>query len=61
MDWLTENFWLAWLGIALVLAAVEAATVDFVFIMFAGGALAGPAPARAMPAAWVRPTAGRPS
>ncbi len=41
MDWLTENFWLAWLGIALVLAAVEAATVDFVFIMFAGGALAG--------------------
>ena len=35
MDWLTENFWLAWLGIALVLAAVEAATVDFVFIMFA--------------------------
>ena len=41
MDWLTENFWLAWLGIALVLAAVEAATVDFVFIMFAGGARAG--------------------
>ena len=41
MDWLTENFWLAWLGIALVLAAIEAATVDFVFIMFAGGALAG--------------------
>ena len=41
MDWLTENFWLAWLGIALVLAAVEAATVDFVFIMLAGGALAG--------------------
>ena len=41
MDWLTENFWLAWLGIALVLAAVEAATVDFVFIMFAGGGLAG--------------------
>ncbi len=41
MDWLTDNFWLAWLGIALVLAAIEAATVDFVFIMFAGGALAG--------------------
>ena len=41
MDWLTVNFWLAWLGIALVLAAVEAATVDFVCIMFAGGALAG--------------------
>lgn len=41
MDWLTENFWLFWLGIAIVLAAIEAATVDFVFIMFAGGALAG--------------------
>ncbi len=41
MDWLTENSWLAWLGIALALAAVEAATVDFVFIMLAGGALAG--------------------
>ena len=41
MEWLTDNFWLAWPGIALVLAAIEAATVDFVFIMFAGGALAG--------------------
>ena len=41
MDWLTDNFWLAWLGIAIVLAAIEAVTVDFVFIMFAGGALAG--------------------
>ncbi len=26
---------------ALILAAIEAATVDFVFVMFAGGALAG--------------------
>ena len=41
MEWLTDNFWLAWLGVAIVLAAIEAATVDFVFIMFAGGALAG--------------------
>ena len=41
MNWLTDNSWLAWVGIALVLAAVEAATVDFVFIMLAGGALAG--------------------
>ncbi len=41
MDWLTENFWLGWLGVAIVLAAIEAATVDFVFLMFAGGALAG--------------------
>lgn len=41
MEWLTENPWLAWLGIALILAAVEAATVDFVFVMLAGGSLAG--------------------
>lgn len=41
MDWLTDNAWLGWLGVALVLAAIEAATVDFVFVMFAGGALAG--------------------
>lgn len=41
MDWLSDYGWLAWLGLALVLAAIEAATVDFVFLMFAGGALAG--------------------
>jgi membrane protein implicated in regulation of membrane protease activity len=40
LSWLTDNPWLAWLGIALVLAAVEAMTVDFVFVMLAGGALA---------------------
>ncbi len=41
MEWLTDNLWLTWLGVALVLAAVEAATVDFVFLMFAGGSLFG--------------------
>ena len=40
MDWLGDNVWLFWIGIALVLAAIEAATVDFVFLMFAGGAIA---------------------
>jgi membrane protein implicated in regulation of membrane protease activity len=40
MDWFGENPWLAWVGLALILAAIEAATVDFVFIMLAGGALA---------------------
>jgi len=40
VDWLNDNVWLFWIGVALVLAAIEAATVDFVFIMFAGGALA---------------------
>jgi membrane protein implicated in regulation of membrane protease activity len=41
MSWLSDNGWLAWLGLALVLGAVEAASVDFVFSMLAGGALAG--------------------
>ena len=40
MDWFADNPWLAWLGIALILAAIEAATVDFVFVMLAGGAAA---------------------
>ncbi|KGN38723.1 NfeD family protein [Knoellia subterranea] len=41
MEWLTDNPWVAWVGVALILAAIEAATVDFVFVMLAGGALAG--------------------
>lgn len=45
MDWFADNGWVVWLGLALVLAAIEAATVDFVFVMLAGGALAGAAAA----------------
>ena len=41
MSLFSDNVWLTWLGLALVLAAVEAASVDFVFSMLAGGALAG--------------------
>jgi membrane protein implicated in regulation of membrane protease activity len=40
MEWIGDNPWLVWVAIALVLAAIEAATVDFVFVMLAGGALA---------------------
>jgi len=45
MSWFADNGWLAWLGLALVLGAVEAASVDFVFSMLAGGAVAGAAAA----------------
>lgn len=39
---MSENIsWIAWLGIALVLGAIEIATVDFIFIMLAGGAVGG--------------------
>ena len=33
--------WLAWIGVAIAFGAIEAATVDFVFSMLAGGALGG--------------------
>ena len=39
-DWLQGNEWAAWLALALILGVVEAATVDLVFLMLAGGALA---------------------
>ena len=41
MEWFSDNAWLAWVGLALVLAAVEVASVAFVFVMLAGGSLAG--------------------
>lgn len=42
---LEDYGWVAWIGVALALAAVEAATVDLVFLMLAGGALGGAAAA----------------
>jgi membrane protein implicated in regulation of membrane protease activity len=41
MEWFGDYGWLAWVGLALVLGAIEVASVDFVFLMLAGGALAG--------------------
>ncbi|GAB3599196.1 NfeD family protein [Angustibacter peucedani] len=41
MDWVTDHPGLAWLALALVLGAVEVATLDLVFIMLAVGALGG--------------------
>lgn len=41
MSWFEDNSWWLWLALALTLGAVEAATVDLVFLMLAGGALAG--------------------
>ncbi len=39
---MADNYqWLLWLAGGVGLAAVEAATADFTFLMFAGGALAG--------------------
>lgn len=41
MRWVTEHPALAWLALALALAAFEVVSIDFVFLMFVGGALAG--------------------
>ena len=41
MSWFSDHGWLAWVGLALALGAIEAASVDFVFLMLGGGALAG--------------------
>jgi membrane protein implicated in regulation of membrane protease activity len=40
-DWLGDNAWAGWLGVAVVLGIVETTTMDLVFLMLAGGALAG--------------------
>jgi membrane protein implicated in regulation of membrane protease activity len=39
MDWLDDTQWLLWLGVALAAGVIEVATVDFLFLMIAGGAL----------------------
>ncbi len=40
-DWLGDNAWAGWLALAVVLGIVETTTLDLVFLMLAGGALAG--------------------
>lgn len=45
MSWITDHPGLAWLALALALAAFEVASIDFVFLMFVVGALAGGAAA----------------
>lgn len=39
MDWLRDNVWMAWLGIAVVLGLAELASLDFTLLMLAAGAL----------------------
>lgn len=41
MNWLTDHPVLGWLALALALGVAEMATLDFIFVMLAGGALAG--------------------
>lgn len=41
LEWLQENWWLAWLVLAGGLAVSEMLTLDMTLLMLAGGALAG--------------------
>lgn len=41
MEWIRDHAWEAWLALAFVLAAAEIASMDFVLLMLAAGALAG--------------------
>jgi len=45
VSWITDHPGLAWLALALALAAFEVVSIDFVFLMFVVGALAGGAAA----------------
>lgn len=41
LEWLSDNAWVPWLGLALFLGIVETTTLDLVFLMLAGGAVGG--------------------
>jgi membrane protein implicated in regulation of membrane protease activity len=40
-EWLGDNAWAGWVALALVFGTIETLTLDLVFLMLAGGALAG--------------------
>lgn len=40
IDWIKDNAWASWLGVAAVLAIVEMMSLDLVLLMFAVGAIA---------------------
>lgn len=40
-DWLGENAWAIWLGLAMLLGVAELVSLDLILLMLAGGALVG--------------------
>jgi membrane protein implicated in regulation of membrane protease activity len=51
-DWLGDNAWAIWLGLAFLLGVAEIMSLDLVLIMLAAGALAGAATAALAPGVW---------
>ena len=41
MDWLSDNLWAGWLGLAVVFGSLELLSLDLFLVMLAGGALVG--------------------
>jgi membrane protein implicated in regulation of membrane protease activity len=52
-DWIQDNAWASWLGLAVVLAVVEMLSLDLVLLMFAIGALAAAAAAGLGAPVWI--------
>jgi membrane protein implicated in regulation of membrane protease activity len=49
MDWLRDNVWAAWFGLAALLGLAELASLDFTLLMLAAGALVAGGVAIALP------------
>jgi membrane protein implicated in regulation of membrane protease activity len=41
MDWLGDNLWAGWLGLAVLFGALELVSLDLFLVMLAGGAVVG--------------------
>jgi membrane protein implicated in regulation of membrane protease activity len=48
-DWLGENAWAVWLGLAMLLGVAELVSLDLILLMLAGGALVGAVTSLALP------------
>lgn len=53
IDWIRDNAWAAWLGLAAVLAIVEMMSLDLVLLMFAVAAVAAAIAAGAGAPVWI--------
>ena len=41
MDWLGDNMWASWLGLAVLFGVLELVSLDLFLVMLAGGAVVG--------------------
>lgn len=53
IEWIMDNAWVTWVGVAVLLSVAELLSLDLVLLMFGIGALAGAAASAAGLAFWV--------